>query len=280
VERQRRPRPTEGTPTGAAGRPGATRSLAGALGVVAALALASFGAFVAHAAGPPSATTRAAVASPGAQTASPARAVLPGLDVMTSGPVQFHHRRIRAANATTTTTTPKTTTTAVPVTTPPTTAPHVVASIDVAPNTYPTSSELCAEAVAQVSWPPGWPVSCEGSRSGLLGLTNRDGTHLYMRSGLSESFYLVVAGHEAGHAWDFTRLSSADIVTWCAARGCDAAHFFDGSVSGPGWVEAGGAEDWAEAWRICHGGVDFRNYIGLGPPSSALCALQLQLVAS
>jgi hypothetical protein len=101
-----------------------------------------------------------------------------------------------------------------------------------------------------------------------------------MRSGLSESFYVIVAGHEAGHAWDFTRLSPSDIATWCAARGCDAAHFFDGSVGGPGWVEAGGAEDWAEAWRICHGGVDFRNYIGLGWPSSALCALQLQLVAS
>jgi hypothetical protein len=101
-----------------------------------------------------------------------------------------------------------------------------------------------------------------------------------MRSGLSESFYVMVAAHEAGHAWDFARLSPSDIATWCAARGCDAARFFEGSVSGPGWVEAGGAEDWAEVWRICHGGTDMRSYIGLGPPTPALCALQLQLVSS
>jgi hypothetical protein len=100
-----------------------------------------------------------------------------------------------------------------------------------------------------------------------------------MRSGLSESFYLMVAMHESGHAWDFARLSTSDIETWCAARGCDAVHFFDGP-GGPDWSEPGGAEDWAEAWRICHGGGDFRNYLGLGSPSSVLCALQLRLVAS
>src|SRR5262249_56527974 len=134
-----------------------------------------------------------------------------------------------------------------------TSAPPVAARVEVPSNPSSTSGDLCEQAVAAVSWPPGWPVSCEGYRSGLLGLTNRDGSHIYMRSGESESFYVIVAGHEAGHAWDFARLSPADIATWCAARGCDAAHFFDGSVRGPGWVEAGGAEDWAESWRICHG---------------------------
>jgi hypothetical protein len=241
-----------------------------------ALALASLGAFVARAAGPVTAPAPVAAGSTGAGVASQfasLRAVVPGLVANSSGPVQFHRRRLARPKPTTTTSS------TVPVTTPPTTAPHIVARVDVPPNAYPTSSALCAQAVAQVSWPPGWPVSCEGPRSGLLGLTNRDGTHIFMRSGLSESFYVVVAMHESGHAWDFARLSPSDIVTWCAARGCDAAHFFDGP-GGPGWVEAGGAEDWAEVWRICHGGSDMRNYIGLGPPSPALCALQLQLVAS
>jgi hypothetical protein len=100
-----------------------------------------------------------------------------------------------------------------------------------------------------------------------------------MRSGSSASFDVMVAAHEAGHAWDFARLSPSDIATWCGARGCDAAHFFDGP-GGPGWSEPGGAEDWAESWRICHGGTDMRNYLGLGPPSPELCALQLRLVAN
>jgi hypothetical protein len=242
------------------------------------VALASFGAFVASAAGPVVAPIAAPGASSSARVASHFEslgAVVPGLVANSSGPVQFHHHRVAAAKPTTTTTAPTT----IPVAAPPTTAPHVVARVDVPPNTYPTSSALCAQAVAAVSWPPGWPVSCEGSRSGLLGLTNREGTHIYMRSGLSEGFYVVVAMHESGHAWDFARLSPSDIATWCAARGCDAAHFFDGP-GGPGWVEAGGAEDWAEVWRICHGGSNMRNYLGLGLPTPALCALQLQLVAS
>jgi len=101
-----------------------------------------------------------------------------------------------------------------------------------------------------------------------------------MRGGLSASFYLMLAQHESGHAWDFARLDAAKIAIWCAARGCDASAFYDGSVAGPGWVEAGGAEDWAEAWRMCHGGTDMRVYIGLGPPSPALCALQRQLTGT
>jgi hypothetical protein len=277
VKRRAPLHPTEGPPVPTTGRRNGARSrITGALGVAAVIALASFGAFVARAAGPLAAPTPAPGASTSARIASQfasVRAGVPGLVANSSGPVQFHHHRVAARKATTTTTT------TVPVTTPPTTAPHVIAQVDVPPNTYPTSSTLCAEAVAQVSWPPGWPVSCEGSRSGLLGLTNREGTHIYMRSDLSESYYVVIAMHESGHAWDFARLSPADIATWCAARGCDAAHFFDGP-GGPGWVEAGGAEDWAEVWRICHGGGDMRNYIGLGPPTAALCALQLQLVAS
>jgi hypothetical protein len=243
--------------------------------------LASAGAFLAHAREPLSAPTSETVGpAPAASFGSrlaPVRSLLPGLLSVSSGPVQFHHRRVAAPKPTTTTTTSTTTTVAAPT---PTTAPPVLAHIEVPPDSYATPSQLCAQAVAAVSWPPGWPVSCEGARSGLLGLTNRAGTHLYMRSDLSESFYLIVAGHEAGHAWDFARLSPSDIATWCAARGCDAAHFFDGTVSGPGWVQAGGAEDWAESWRICHGGIDMRNYIGLGPPTPALCALQLQLVES
>lgn len=280
MKRRARPHPGEGPPTAAPGRHRRARlQLTGVFGVVTVLAFASAGAFLARAAEPLTAPAPAPIAASRvpARVVPRVRSVLPGLAVMSSRPVQFHHRRVLAPEPAITTTT--TTTTTVPVTTPPTTAP-AVASIDGPSDSYSAPSGLCAAAVAQVSWPPGWPVSCEGPRSGLLGLTNREGTHLYMRSGLSESFYVMVAGHEAGHAWDFTRLSSSDIATWCAARGCDAAHFFEGSVTGPGWVEAGGAEDWAEAWRICHGGTDMRNYIGLGLPTPSLCALQLHLVAS
>ena len=276
MQRRARAHPGEGPPPAPAGRLGEARfHVAGVLGIVAAVAFASTGAYIARANGPvPAVAVVAVTSTPVASPARAVRAALPGIAAMSSRPVQFHRRlapKRKPKSATTTTTT-------VPVTAP--TTPRVVASIAGPISSYPTSSELCAEAVAQISWPSGWPVNCEGSRPGLLGLTNRYGTHLYMRSGLSESFYVMVAGHEAGHAWDFARLSPADIVTWCAARGCDAAHFFDGAVSGPGWVEAGGAEDWAEAWRICRGGTDMRDYIGLGLPTPAQCSLMLQLVAS
>jgi hypothetical protein len=101
-----------------------------------------------------------------------------------------------------------------------------------------------------------------------------------MRSQLPAGEYLLIALHEAGNAWNFARLNTSDQVTWCAARGCDAAAFFAGPVHAEGWVEARGAEDWAEAWQACHGVAYDRSYLGLGPPTAALCALQRTLVAS
>jgi hypothetical protein len=256
--------------TATSGRPGGTRSqLAGTLAFLAVVVSASAGPFVARAVESRGATTVTRMPT----TASRVVAAMSGPVTISRPSVRFEHFRARTRHH------PTTTTTIVPATAPPQTVPRVVARVDVPPGSYTTAGALCVETVAEVSWPPGWAVNCEGSRSGLLGVTNRQGTHLFMRSGLSASFLMMVAAHEAGHAWDLARLGPSDIATWCAARGCDAAHFFDGP-GGPGWSEPGGAEDWAEAWRICHGGSDMRNYIGLGPPSAALCALQLRLVES
>ncbi|MDQ1521328.1 MAG: hypothetical protein QOI55_2401, partial [Actinomycetota bacterium] len=62
-------------------------------------------------------------------------------------------------------------------------------------------------------------------------------TTLYVRPGQSLSFLRVVALHEAGHAWNLATLDNDKIARWCAARGCDAGHFFSGGASGPGWHE-------------------------------------------
>ena len=105
-------------------------------------------------------------------------------------------------------------------------------------------------------------------------------TTLYVRPGQSPSFLHVVALHEAGHAWNLARLDNGKIARWCAARGCDAAHFFSGGASGPGWHEPGGAEDWAASWDSCHGGEYHRSYLGLGPPTASQCALQNTLTSS
>jgi hypothetical protein len=137
----------------------------------------------------------------------------------------------------------------------------------------------CSAVVASVVWPPGWQAICAGGRAGLLGLTAPGGkTTLYVRPGESGSFLRVVALHEAGHAWDFARLDGSKIAQWCAARGCDAAHFFSGGAQGAGWSEPGGAEDWASSWDACHGGDYHRSYLGLAAPSGAQCTLQNSLV--
>jgi hypothetical protein len=137
----------------------------------------------------------------------------------------------------------------------------------------------CAAVVASVVWPAGWNTICAGPRSGLLGLTSPTGTTtLYVRDGESSTFLHTVAVHEAGHAWDFSHLNANKIAQWCAARGCDAAHFFTGGAQGAGWTEPAGAEDWAAAWGACHGGDYHRSYLGLAPPNAALCALQNALV--
>jgi hypothetical protein len=119
-------------------------------------------------------------------------------------------------------------------------------------------------------------VRCAGARPGILGLTDTAGktTTLYVRPEESPSRLRVVALHEAGHAWDLARLDNAKIAQWCAARGCDAAHFFSGGARGSGWAEPGGAEDWAASWDSCHGGEYHRSYLGLAPPTAAQCALQ------
>ncbi len=137
----------------------------------------------------------------------------------------------------------------------------------------------CAAVVASVVWPSGWQTICAGARSGLLGLTSPKGnTTLYVRAGETDAFLRSVALHEAGHAWDFARLDATKIAQWCAARGCDAAHFFSGGKQGPGWSEPGGAEDWAASWDACHGGDYHRAYLGLSPPSPEQCRLQNTLV--
>ena len=165
--------------------------------------------------------------------------------------------------------------------TPPTQPPRpqlvVAAAPPVAPVVSPPTG--CAAVVASIVWPPGWNAICAGPRSGLLGLTAPSGTTtLYVRAGESSAFLHVVALHESGHAWDFARLYPTKIAPWCAARGCDAAHFFSGGAQGAGWSEPGGAEDWAASWDACHGGEYHRSYLGLPPPSAALCALQNALV--
>jgi hypothetical protein len=99
-----------------------------------------------------------------------------------------------------------------------------------------------------------------------------------VRANETDAFLRVVALHEAGHAWDFARLSPDKITMWCANRGCDAAHFFSGGASGPGWHEPGGAEDWAAVWDACHGGEYHRAYLGFAPPTRAQCQLQNALV--
>jgi hypothetical protein len=144
-----------------------------------------------------------------------------------------------------------------------------------APTAVPAAPSGCEAVVAGIAWPPKWQVRCAGARPGILGLTDPAGiTTLYVRPGQSSSFLRVVALHEAGHAWDFARLDPGRISRWCGARGCDAAHFFSGGASGPGWHEPGGAEDWAASWDYCHGGEYHRSYLGFGPPTADQCALQ------
>ncbi|HTD49998.1 MAG TPA: hypothetical protein VK771_05325, partial [Acidimicrobiia bacterium] len=143
----------------------------------------------------------------------------------------------------------------------------------------PAPTTPCAAVVATVIWPSTWHAICTGPRVGILGLTGPDGiTRLYVRPGESWALLRIVALHEAGHAWDFTHLTSAKIVTWCAARGCAAAVFFAGGATGSGWHEPGGAEDWAASWDACHGGSYHRSYLGLPPPIPSQCGLQNSLV--
>ncbi len=143
-----------------------------------------------------------------------------------------------------------------------------------------TQPTTCAGVLASISWPPGWRVQCDGPRAGLLGATQPAGvTELFVRANESMSTLRVVALHEAGHAWDLARLDPARIAQWCAARGCDANHFFSGTVSSQGWAEPSGAEDWAATWDACHGGEYHRSYMGLAAPLPAQCALQNTLVA-
>lgn len=170
----------------------------------------------------------------------------------------------------------------VPTPPPPRPKPKLVAArppVETPVTTAVAPPTTCSAVVASVVWPPGWHAICAGGRAGLLGLTAPAGTTtLYVRPGESGSFLRVVALHEAGHAWDFARLDGAKIAQWCAARGCDAAHFFSGGAQGAGWSEPGGAEDWASSWDACHGGDYHRSYLGLAAPSGAQCTLQNALV--
>ncbi len=158
-----------------------------------------------------------------------------------------------------------------------------------APTTPPTTTATtttlappvvvsCPGAVAQVLWPPGWRVECEGRRAGLRGLTLPAGiTYLYVRSNAVRPLQLT-ALHEAGHTWGIARLDSAEIGAWCAARGCVAARFYVGGRNREGWSEPGGAEDWAAVWSACHGGAYDRSYLGFAAPDAPLCALEDALI--
>jgi hypothetical protein len=157
----------------------------------------------------------------------------------------------------------------------PTTPPVTSATHLPAPGP-PTS---CAAVVATVIWPSTWHAICTGPRVGILGLTGPDGiTTLYVRPDESVALLRIVALHEAGHAWDFSHLTSNKIMRWCAARGCSGTGFFAGGASGAGWHEPGGAEDWAASWDACHGGLYHRSYLGLPPPLTSQCVLQNSLV--
>jgi hypothetical protein len=159
---------------------------------------------------------------------------------------------------------------AIPDTRPVISAPH--------PTAQPVTTS-CAAVVATVIWPSTWHAICTGPRVGILGLTGPDGiTTLYVRPGESSAFLRIVALHEAGHAWDFSHLTSDKIMRWCAARGCSGTGFFAGGATGAGWHEPGGAEDWAASWDACHGGSYHRSYLGLPPPPTSQCALQNALV--
>jgi len=159
---------------------------------------------------------------------------------------------------------------------PPTTPPTVPPTAPPSPVPDPTT---CAGVVSAIPWPPGWRVECGGSHPGLLGATEPGGvTNLFVRSGESMSRLRVVALHESGHAWDFARLDPPRITQWCATRGCDAEHFFSGATDEAGWAEPSGAEDWAAAWDVCHGGEYHRSYLGLAAPVPSQCALQERLV--
>ncbi len=123
-------------------------------------------------------------------------------------------------------------------------------------------------------------MTCEGSRVGLLGLTHASPawSAIYVRPYESTGLLHIVLLHEAGNAWDFARLSPrGGIDDWCAARGCNAAHFYVGGQVIGGANEAPGAEDFAASWNACHGGTYDRSYLGLPAPSAAQCALQNQL---
>jgi hypothetical protein len=99
----------------------------------------------------------------------------------------------------------------------------------------------CAVVIAGIVWPPSWRVVCAGARSGLLGSTDSAGVPtLFVWSNETAASLRIVALHESGHAWDLAKLDRAEIVAWCAARGCDAPRFFTGGAS---VHEPGGAED-------------------------------------
>ncbi|HWS46332.1 MAG TPA: hypothetical protein VN636_10755 [Acidimicrobiia bacterium] len=149
----------------------------------------------------------------------------------------------------------------------------------ISPPVAPATLPGCPGAIAVVVWPPGWQTRCAGPRPGILGVTAPQGTTtLYVRDGESFALLRIVALHEAGHAWDFARLTPPKIADWCAVRGCDPNRFFAGGASGSGWREPHGAEDWAASWDACHGGNYHRSYLGLPPPTSAECTLQNALV--
>jgi hypothetical protein len=162
--------------------------------------------------------------------------------------------------------------TRLPDTTVPISAPTVTVQPVRALAAAPTT---CAEVVGAVVWPPAWRVRCAGPRTGLLGATEHTRvTTLFVRTNEAMTQLRVVALHEAGHAWDFARLDAARIARWCAARGCDSAHFFSDAV----YRQPLGAEDWAASWDACHGGEYHRSYLGLAAPSPAQCVLQDVLV--
>jgi hypothetical protein len=100
-----------------------------------------------------------------------------------------------------------------------------------------------------------------------------------MRVGESSTLLHTVLLHEAGNAWDFARLTPVGIARWCDARGCNPATFYQGGIRIAGGNEAPAAEDWAASWSACHGGPYHRSYTGLGPPTTAQCALQNELTA-
>lgn len=132
-------------------------------------------------------------------------------------------------------------------------------------------------ATLSVELPAGWTVRFEPSREGYLGLAESGPRRitLWMRDGGSDALMRFVLHHEAGHAFDFERLTDAERARWRRARDLRGAWYgcnFCSDLSTP-------AGDWAESFAACHTGdtSHFSSQLA-GPPTARQCGLLRELM--